>query len=132
MVKAVIETENGILLDIDINMACAHDMPPCQVFGKYGSAIESQRVWKARYFRPEELEDVKVQEGLAALNRKYGSGENIPWREESFPLSDFQQLNYYDKCYEYYALDNPPFVPVSETREVMRVLHECRRDSSGI
>ena len=53
----------------------------------------------------------------------------IPWKEELFPLEDFKPVNFYEKCYEYYALDGEPFVPVEETREVMRVLHTCRADS---
>ena len=132
VVKAVIETENGIILDIDINMASAHSMVPCQVFGKFGSLVldEKQRAWRARFFRPEELPDTKVQEGMAALNRKYGSGETIPWQDEVFPLADFQQVNFYEKCYDYFALDKAPFVPIAETREVMRVLHTCRQSAS--
>ena len=108
-------------------------MLPCQVLGTFGSLVldEKQRAWQARFFLPEELPDTKVQEGMAALNRRYGSGETIPWQEKSFPLSDFQKVDFYEKCYDYFALDKPPFVPIAETREVMRVLDTCRRYSSG-
>ena len=134
VVKALIETENGIILDIDINMASAHSMLPWQILGKFGSLVldEKQKAWRARFFRPEELDNVKVQKGFAALNRRYGSGETIPWREETFPLSDFRPVDFYEKCYDYFALDGAPFVPISETREVMRVLDLCRRYSSEI
>jgi len=134
VVKALIETENGIILDIDINMASAHSMQPWQILGKFGSLVldEKKKAWQARFFRPEKLEDVKIQQGFAAQDRRYGGGETIPWQEEIFPLSDFQPVDFYEKCYDHFALDGAPFVPISETREVMRVLDLCRRYSSEI
>jgi predicted dehydrogenase len=132
VVKAVIETENGIILDVDINMAAAQPSSMWQVLGKFGSVVldEKQRAWRARFFRPEELADIGIQDGLAAEDRRYGSGEKIPWREKVFPLSDFQPVDFYEKCYEYFALDGEPFVPITETREVMRVLDACRKDAN--
>lgn len=133
VLKAVIETESGIILDVDINQAAAQTLPPWQVLGKYGSAVLDQKnhAWNVRFFRPEELEDVGIQEGLAAKARRYGSGEKIPWQEKIFPLSDFQPINFYQKCYEFYALDAAPFVPIEETREVIRVLDACRKNAEG-
>jgi scyllo-inositol 2-dehydrogenase (NADP+) len=131
VVKAVIETENGIILDIDINQATAQPLAPWQVLGKYGSAVLEQdgRAWHVRFIKPEELEDVGIQGGLAAEKRRYGSGETIVWHEKTFPISDFQPIDFYQKCYEYFALDAKPFVPVEETREVMRVLDVCRKSA---
>jgi predicted dehydrogenase len=132
VVKVLIETENGIILDIDINMASAYPMRVYQAFGKFGSLVldQERRAWRAHFFRPEELPDTKVQEEMAALNRKYGSGETIPWRDEVFPLADFQNVDFYEKCHDYFALDKAPYVPIAETREVMRVLDACRQYSS--
>jgi predicted dehydrogenase len=131
VVKAVIETESGVILDIDINMAAAYSFPSWQVLGKYGSLMldEKERAWKARFFHPDELAMLEAQDKLAAEDRRYGSGEKIPWKEEVFPLSDFQPIDFYQKCYQYFALDEEPFVPVEETREVMRVLDTCRKDA---
>jgi len=127
LVKVVIETENGIILDIDINQAAAHSLKPWQVFGKYGSLDLDGNVWRARFFDPEALENVSVQDGLAAEARRYDNGEKIPWQERDYPLSDFQSIDFYQKCYEYFALGEKPFIPVEETREVMRVLDACRK-----
>jgi scyllo-inositol 2-dehydrogenase (NADP+) len=132
VVKTVIETDNGIILDIDINMALAHPLPAWQILGERGSLVLEKKAWRARFFRYEELADIGVQAGLAAKDRRYGSGETIPWQESSFPLSDFQPVDFYEKCYDYFALDGKPFVPIAETREVMRVLDECRKDAAGI
>ena len=131
VVKAVIETESGVILDLDINMASAHPMPEWHILGQYGGILfdEARQAWRVRTVRPEELEDIQLHEQLAAPQRRYGSGETIPWHEVLFPLSDFQPIDYYTKCYEYFALDHEPFVPIDETREVMRVLDACRKDA---
>ena len=131
VVKVMIETENGMILDLDINMASAHPIPPWLVLGERGSALlnEEQGAWEVRFFRQEQLADVPIQEGLAAYDRRYGSGEIIPWQEASFALADFETIDFYQKCYEFFALDGEPFVPISESREVMRVLDVCRKDA---
>jgi len=131
VVKAVIETENGIILDLDINMAAAVPLTPWVILGRCGSATldESAHTWRVRYFCPTDLADISLDESLAAPGRKYASGETIPWREESFPLADYAPVDFYTKVYDYYALDATPFVPIAESREVMRVLDMCRRDA---
>ena len=132
VVKVVIETENGTILDLDINMASAHPMPPWHILGKQGSILfdAEQQAWQVRYFRPEELEDIALHQELAAPKRRYGSGETIPWREKTFPLDEVQPIDYYQECYSYFALDGEPFVPVAETRELVRVLDACRKNAS--
>lgn len=131
VVKVVIETEDGTSLDLDINMASAHPIQPWHVLGRHGSIVldPERAAWRVRFFRSEELADIGVHDTLAAPDRRYGSGEHIPWREATFPLSDFEPVDFYARCYEYFALDRPPFVPVAESREVMRVLEACRQDA---
>ena len=133
VVKAVIETESGIILDVDINMAAGHLMPPWQILGERGSIVldEESDAWQVRFFRPSELADIGVHDVLAAPARRYGSGETIPWQEAVFPLSDFQPIDFYERCYDYFALDKDPFVPIAETRELIRVLDACRKDAEG-
>ncbi len=139
VVKTLIETESGILIDIDINMATAHPMVPrWHVTGERGSLVlDDDDVWQARYFRTDELEQVGLQDGFAAEGRRYGSGEEIPWREESFACSDVEPVDYYARCHAYFAEGGEPFVPLEESRELMRVLdacrcdHETRRDGAG-
>ncbi|MFH1568551.1 MAG: Gfo/Idh/MocA family oxidoreductase [Gemmatimonadota bacterium] len=130
VVKALIETESGVLLDIDINMATAHAMVPrWHVIGERGSLVlGDDEVWRARYFLPGELQAVALQEGFAAAARRYGSGEQIPWREEDFPCAAAEPVDYYGRCHDYFAGGGEPFVPVAESRELMRVLDACRRD----
>lgn len=129
VVKAVIETEKGIILDLDINMASILPMQAWMILGERGSIVydkESEK-WKVKYYKKEELKDLQIQDGLAANGRQYGPGEEIIWHEEFFDPKDFEAIDFYDKCHEYFAEDKEPFVPVSETRELMRTLDECRK-----
>ncbi len=133
VVKALIETENGIILDIDINRAAAVQIPRWLVFGSRG-AIRHEYTDKGaqfyvRYFKEEELPKMELVEDMAAPGRKYDNTGAIPWREEIVPISWEKRINFYDKCYEFYALDSEPFVPLEHSREVMRVLEECRKDA---
>ena len=133
VVKILIETANDVTLDIDINMASAHPIAPWQVLGERGSLLldSEAKAWRARYFRAEELATIDPVDVLAAPGRKYGSGETIPWREETFSLEDYVPIRFYDRCQEFFALDKAPFVPLEESRELMRVLDACRRDAQA-
>ena len=131
VVKAVIETADGTILDLDINIASAHPMPPWQILGKCGSIVldEAATAWRVRFYREEELGQGEIHLEFAAPDRKYGNREDIPWQEAVFPIADDEAVDFYRECYAYFALDEEPFVPVEETREVMRVLDVCRRNS---
>ncbi len=132
--KIVIEMHNGMILDLDINMAAAYPVTPWHVLGEWGSIIwdENSKSWKVRYYLEEELNGVELQNNLAADNRSYCDDQNIPWREMTFPVSGFRPINFYDKCYEYFVLNKEPFVPIKDTREVMRIIEMCKKNSDNL
>jgi hypothetical protein len=119
-----------VILDVDINMATAHKMPSFHVLGKYGSAVLEAGVWNVKYYDPAELEDVAIQDALAAPGRSYTSGEVIPWQETTVRVDEFTSVNFYDKCYEFFAQDGEPYVTIDQSRELMRVLEACRKDAA--
>ncbi len=131
VVKLLMETSDGLLLDLDITMAAAQPLPAWHVFGSRGSALldEHEGCWRVRFFQEEEVSPLAPQQGLAAEQRRYGSGETLPWREEAIPLSRFPPVDFYAKAYDYFALGKESFVPIRETREVMRVIEMCRKDA---
>ncbi len=132
VVKIVMETENRMILDLDINFATVIPITPFQVFGERGTIIwdEDQQAWQVRFYRKEEFSGIELQNTLAAKDRSYCDDQDIPWQEKTFPVSDFQPIDYYDKCYEYFALDKEPFVPVTESREIMRIIEACQKDAA--
>lgn len=128
VVKILMETENGVLLDLDINMACAQHLPEWVLMGQHGTAVMKRADDNSAYFdikyyiKEESGDDLHINSELAAPDRIYGNNCTIPWKNETIHVSDFKKQNYYDKCYEYFALNKPSFVPVTQTRELMRII----------
>ncbi len=131
VVKIVMETDDDMILDVDINMASAFEMHPWQVLADNGSAVldVNSNMWVVKYFVPDELQDVFINAGLAAKGRSYSNGETIPWRLKEFRLSDFAPIDYYQKCYEYFALDDEPFIDIDESRRLIEVIEKSRNNS---
>ncbi|MEI6166377.1 MAG: Gfo/Idh/MocA family oxidoreductase [bacterium] len=131
VVKIVMTAVNGVILDLDINMAGAQGVSPWYIAGSCGAAVfdPERQEWTLRYFEPGELARLNPQEGLAAANRAYGSGETIPWKTKIICNHDFAEIDFFAKCWDYFAGGALPLVPVGETREVMRAIAECRRDA---
>ena len=133
VVKAVMETQNGVMLDLDINMAAAEPIPSWMVFGSHGTITlkkaGNREVFHVRYFNESELGELLLHSELAAPKRSYDNFEEIRWHEEEILVPLEESIDFYDKCYEYFALGEKPFIPVAETREVMRIINECRKDA---
>ncbi|HIE24495.1 MAG TPA: Gfo/Idh/MocA family oxidoreductase [Anaerolineales bacterium] len=142
MFKMIIETEDDTILDIDTNMASARTIEKWHILGKYGEIVleeieeheddeidPAEQTLHLRYFDPEKLAEISASEDLAVPDRRYGTGEIIPWQEKEISLGDYPPIDFYQKCYEYFAQNALPFIPIEETREVMRVLELCRADA---
>lgn len=134
VVKALIETGNGILLDLDINMAAAFPIPSWQILGSRGTIVLEEQAGGKRVFRIRDLPgdqsaDSAVHVELAAEGRLYDHHQELDWQEQEFDLSSLPAIDFYDKCYEYFELGHASLVPVEETREVTRVIEECRKQA---
>jgi len=129
VVKLLLETESGVVCDIEINNATAQALPPWYIIGKRGAATfdAEHQVFNLRYYVEEELANLRLNTELASDGRRYDNLDRIPWHEAQVAATDFIKLDFYDKVYEYFALGEKPFVPIQETREVMRVIRECRQ-----
>lgn len=128
--KIIIETEDSCILDIDLSHVSAIRTEPWAIHGKYGSMVsdEVNKEFLVRYVDPKSLPNSKANAHLAVSDRKYDSSRDLCWQTKTVAISDFTPLNYYQYCYGYFALNHPPFVPVSETREVMRLLKACSKE----
>lgn len=126
--KIVMETANGVILDLDINMAAALPITPWQILGERGSILwdEDQQAWWVRFYKQEDFSGIELQNSLAAEDRSYCDDQDIHWQENTFPVSDYKPIDFYEKCYEYFALNKDPFIPVTESREIMRIIETCR------
>ena len=131
VVKLVMLSDNNTILDLDINCAAATSNKQLIVYGNYGTLWldKGSRVLNVKHFDPTKTQGFTIDESLAAAGRKYDFIGEPPWEEEEIPLAGCKEVDYYEKCYEYFALDQKPFVDVSETREVMRIIQECKDQS---
>lgn len=134
VVKALIQTEGGITMDIDLNSASAVQIEPWMLFGRYGTVVKTEDeqkrpVFRAKYYLPEDLPDLTLSEDLAAQGRLYNNDKPIPWRIKDFFITKESEVDFYDKCYDYFALNKEPFVPIQETINIMEILQRCSEDS---
>jgi scyllo-inositol 2-dehydrogenase (NADP+) len=129
VVKVVLRTQDNTLLDVDINMATAFKFAPWYILGTYGTIefYEDANEWHVRYFDPETLASKDVYRELAAKDRLYTDANEIVWNELRIPVNMSDAIDFYDECYKYFALDQQPFVPISESLELMRVLDLCKK-----
>lgn len=85
VVKMLLCSESGILLDLDINQASALQPYRWCIYGKYGTAMVrgTANDWEIRRYDPAELKPVSADERMAAQGREYPSSD-IPFRTETF------------------------------------------------
>lgn len=133
VVKILLESESGIVMDIDINQAAAISHPEWLICGQYGAIISvdegSNQQFCIRYYDPNAIPAITASDDLAAKNRSYNNDVPIPWVEEVIPLDNSYEISFYDKLYEYVALDQPSYVPVEESLYVMELIRECRKNA---
>lgn len=131
VVKVLIKTESGMTLDVEINEATPFQFTELAIFGKCGSAVRTKDdvgnpVLRAQYFDPARLGEIEISEELAAKGRVYPH-EQIPWQTKDYPLTAEDQIDYYARCYDFFANGAPSIVPVEETIHLMEVIDRCRR-----
>ena len=134
VVKILIKTENGVMVNIDINQAAGLPTPEWIIYGSTGAIISEvapnkKHQFRLRYFDPTTIPAITASDALAAATRSYNNDVPLPWVEEIVPLDKRYAVDFYEKVYEYYAEDKPPYVPVEQTLYVMELLDRCHKDA---
>lgn len=112
--KAVFYTDTDVTLDLDINFVSAYPVNSMAIYGINGEAVLKEDGFHIKYYDP-------------AIG---GTKRDFPFVEEELHcFRDIKPIDIYQKCYEFYALDEPPFVTVEETLKVMAALDMARADS---
>ncbi len=131
VVKILAQTDKHITVDIDINECTSQSLEPFTVCGKNGAVVmrtkeDGSTVFEVKYVDPADLKKLELSDSLAAAGRKYSQEDPIPWKLREYPILPEHETNFYDHCYDYYALDKAPIVPLEDTVELMRLLEVCR------
>lgn len=128
VVNIIMESASGVTCDLEINLGSPVYEDSWTVFGDLGMArwSSASRMWELQYVTPGTLKELTLQQGQTAQDRTYSVEGEIAWIKESVATEKYSPANYYDYIYEYMAENKPPFVPLSDTMEVMRFINACR------
>ena len=72
-----------------------------------------------------------MDERLAAAGRAYSNDVPLPWVEERVAVNMDEAIDFYAKCYEYFAEDKAPFVPLSQTMALMRLIDQMHAEQQS-
>lgn len=129
VVKVWLRTRRSQLLDLEINQAAALPLPPWHVCGRYGTLVQSENAFQIRYYDPDQAPELRVFEG-AAPGRSYDNKDRLPWREETVPIRSEAQLDFYANIHETLTKNAEPHIKTHESRELIRVIEQCRKRSA--
>lgn len=131
VVKALIVTQSGRIIDLDISQACAWDGAPWLLQGSRGAATwhEATSEWEVRWFDPAEAPPVTLQQGQAAAGRSYNP-EQLPWRSARLAIPELPPFSYYDAVHAHFTVGAPAPVTIEETRHVLAVIAACRASAT--
>jgi predicted dehydrogenase len=131
-VKAILRTDAGATADIEISSAqnVAMPLPKWIVCGSTGTITHDGKKMTIRWFDPSQAAPLEVREG-AAMDRKYGNDDKLPWQEESFDCVDRPHGAFYDDVAAVLRRGKPMTVTPQSVRETMRVLFQIRKAAAG-
>ena len=129
VVKAWVKTESGQLLDVEINQASSLTLQGWHICGEFGSAIREGDTFKVQFYDPAEAAPLEIIEG-AAPERRYDNLDRLPWQVREFPITKDKQRDFYANIHDVLTNNAEPYVPIEESRELMRVLELCREGAN--
>ena len=132
LVSVLLKSSSGVSGVVEINIGSAARSDTWEVFGTLGSAkyCADAKSWVIKYIEPGTLPELEMQKTLAAQDRAYSIETDIPWIIETLPVDTWNVPSYYNHIYDYFADNKAPYVPLSETMELMRILDVCRRKAA--
>lgn len=126
--KLIFKGENGRVIDLEVSTSCAWTEPKWTVLGTTGTLRSDGKTSQIKYFDPEQLQPLVVNEAPPE-GRRYGSGETLPWQEETRPSLAEVTTDFYDNVYgvlrENQAMDIKP----EDAREIIRIIEAAHREN---
>jgi predicted dehydrogenase len=131
VVKIVYQTRSGTIGEVDINQATVHTPYDIEVYGTRGVITKSKDEFTIHCLSSKQLKAKKLDTSLASANRKYPSDE-IESSQETIKVNTAYQVDVYKDFARAIRTGTAPFIPATETLEVMRIMEWCRKDSGRI
>jgi predicted dehydrogenase len=128
-VRLTLRARTGRIIDIELAI-CAFPQPQWLIMGSYGTLEGSGRELRLKYYDPAAVPPLEADEGAAA-GRRYGTGEVLPWQEETITVTSSRSPDsqYYDALYRTLREGEPALVTPAQTLAQMRIMEEARRQS---
>jgi scyllo-inositol 2-dehydrogenase (NADP+) len=126
-VKLCLKTSDGVVADIESSFCAALPQPEWLIFGTSGALSGSASELQVRWFDQSGLDEVRLDEGPAP-GRKYGTGENIEWQEETLRPSQTRSsaLQFYDRLRSTIREDTPVLVTPQSVRRQIEIIEQAR------
>jgi scyllo-inositol 2-dehydrogenase (NADP+) len=132
-VKAFIRFASGVTADVEISTAenVATPLPKWILCGNCGTLTLSAdgKISTIRWFDPAQAPLLEVRDG-AAVDRKYGSGEQLPWQEKIDSLGPHIEGAFYDNVLAVLRRGEEMVVTPQSVRENIRVLGLIRKGTA--
>ncbi|MCD6469922.1 Gfo/Idh/MocA family oxidoreductase [Candidatus Bathyarchaeota archaeon] len=126
-VKILLKAPNSPLIDIEVTRACAYPQNKWLVMGTQGGLTGTFNSLKWKYFDSEALPPrmLKIE---PTPDRSYNFDKYIPWREETWSLSEDYSSGgviFYRELYNALRYKAPPPVPPNLAYRVMQIVEKC-------
>jgi predicted dehydrogenase len=126
--KIVLEGTNGRVVDLEFSGGMALGGPLYQVWGTRGALRCDAGSITLRYLSPRaKLPPRKVKPGAADEN--FGSPENLPWIEETFPVNPKKAWSIWDVLYAAVRKGKRFPITLDEAVGVMQVISAAKKGS---
>ncbi|HCG76597.1 MAG: hypothetical protein CO162_00045 [bacterium (Candidatus Ratteibacteria) CG_4_9_14_3_um_filter_41_21] len=119
----------GELVEYELNSAAAFPEPNWYIMGESGTLIYQDSTFRIKYFNPDELMPLSVDDSLAVKGRTYDNKDRIPWQEKVIPLDQTKVLDLYDNLVAAIYGKEKLRVPLEDVREQLRLIEEAKKAS---
>jgi predicted dehydrogenase len=127
-VKLLLKGENGRVVDMEVSTSCAFPESKWTVLGTAGTMRSDGKTSEFKYFDPKKAAPLKVYE-TPPEGRKYGSGDVLPWVEETRPTTAEVASDFYDNVHAVLRNRKKMEITPESVREVIRVIEKAHRDN---
>jgi scyllo-inositol 2-dehydrogenase (NADP+) len=123
----MMKTKAGQVGQITLSTCCAQPLPRWMIWGSHGTLSTDGKQSVLKYYDPRKAPKLKVIDG-AVEGRKYGTGEKLPWQEETRetkPARPF--MKFYDNVADVLLNKGKMYISPDSAAEVMKVIEWARK-----
>ncbi|MDA0990075.1 MAG: Gfo/Idh/MocA family oxidoreductase [Verrucomicrobia bacterium] len=124
-VRLLIRARNGCVGEFFLSTSSAITMPMWTVWGTCGTLVSNGTETTIRYFDPKKVKPQTVETG-PAVERRYGSGDELPWREKTVKVKARDKSTFYDNVYGVLRKRERMVVTPESVLDFFRVIDRAR------